>query len=262
MKYSIFLAAIGLLFSFSVFSAANKTDRKGRKQGEWVKLYPNGKVMYEGSFKNNVPVGTFKRYTNTGVLKSVQVYSSNEASQVTFYNADGKTILSEGTFSGHDKTGVWKTYNDKGVLILSETYVQGKRNGISSSFKGDTLIDETPFVNDKMEGTRKAYLEKGVLYSETSYHEGLMDGPYTLYAGNKKPVQQGAFAKDKRVGLWKVFDPEGKLVDSTTYVDGKSVDEKKITAEDKKTNEENIKTAKSGKYIEPVKMFGGTVVSH
>ena len=39
----------------------NLTDAAGKKQGQWVKNYPNGKIMYEGTFKDDKPVGLFKR---------------------------------------------------------------------------------------------------------------------------------------------------------------------------------------------------------
>ena len=41
----------------------NITDQTGKKQGLWIKKYPNGNIQYEGIFKNDHPVGEFKRYS-------------------------------------------------------------------------------------------------------------------------------------------------------------------------------------------------------
>jgi len=51
-----------LLLSTTVMSQ-NVTDAGGKKQGPWVKKYPNGNIMYQGTFRDDKPVGLFKRYT-------------------------------------------------------------------------------------------------------------------------------------------------------------------------------------------------------
>lgn len=44
-----------LLQGGSAFLAQNVTDSKGLKQGEWRKLNADGKLVYEGRFKDNIP---------------------------------------------------------------------------------------------------------------------------------------------------------------------------------------------------------------
>ena len=49
-------------FSLCVI-AQNKIDENGKKQGPWKKTYPRSiAVQYEGQFKDDKPVGTFKYY--------------------------------------------------------------------------------------------------------------------------------------------------------------------------------------------------------
>ena len=79
MKRIIFFLIAGLLSAATAFSI-NEVDSKGRKQGVWKKPYGNGYFMYEGEFKDDQPVGTFKRYYEDGVLKSIQQYGQNETS--------------------------------------------------------------------------------------------------------------------------------------------------------------------------------------
>ena len=40
----------------------NKSDLQGRKQGHWIRKYPDSTIMYEGYFKDDHPAGEFKRY--------------------------------------------------------------------------------------------------------------------------------------------------------------------------------------------------------
>jgi len=75
--------------------AKNQLDSKNRKQGYWCKYYPNGKKAYEGWFKDDKPVGEFKRYHQNGELKVIMVYSESPPYVITtFFNEDGKKIVS------------------------------------------------------------------------------------------------------------------------------------------------------------------------
>ena len=47
-------------------SAINQTDAKGLKQGFWKAKFDNGRIKYEGYFKDNHPVGELKRYYEEG----------------------------------------------------------------------------------------------------------------------------------------------------------------------------------------------------
>ena len=53
------LLTLLLLFPIPALSQANFTDASGRKQGKWEKKYESGKIRYTGTFKNDIPVGTF-----------------------------------------------------------------------------------------------------------------------------------------------------------------------------------------------------------
>ena len=44
----------------------NYTDINGLKQGYWQKKYYNGNIKYEVYFKNNKPIGEFKRFYESG----------------------------------------------------------------------------------------------------------------------------------------------------------------------------------------------------
>jgi len=76
----------------------NKTDQQGRKQGHWIKKYPNGTILYEGTFINDKPVGEFKRYNSNNTLKSILIYSSDSReADATIYHPNG-FISSKGKY--------------------------------------------------------------------------------------------------------------------------------------------------------------------
>ena len=79
MKYFIFLFFAWPVFRFSSLAQGsnNITDAKGFKQGKWVGTFESGKTRYEGSFKDNLPFGTFVYYYESGEKSADLVFSEN-----------------------------------------------------------------------------------------------------------------------------------------------------------------------------------------
>ena len=96
-----------LVFLFSVFSASvfalpadtNKTDANGKKQGHWIKRDEKGKVIYEGNFVNDKPIGEFKYYWDNSNLKAHSFYSDNgKVCRAKMFFYDGATLMAEGKY--------------------------------------------------------------------------------------------------------------------------------------------------------------------
>ncbi len=51
------LVILFLLVPMFSFSQLNQTDTNGLRQGKWQKKQANGRLMYEGEFKDDKPVG-------------------------------------------------------------------------------------------------------------------------------------------------------------------------------------------------------------
>ncbi len=89
---------ICLLYACSSLAAAqdaqvvNQTDKYGKKQGHWIKKYPNGNVMYDGFFRNDKPAGEFRRYYEDNTLKSLLVFNADGA-EATCNTLLSRTVL-------------------------------------------------------------------------------------------------------------------------------------------------------------------------
>ncbi|MCK9155855.1 MAG: toxin-antitoxin system YwqK family antitoxin [Paludibacteraceae bacterium] len=258
MKRIILLLISALCIFCASASTPNETDKKGRKQGAWSKTYDNGQLMYEGTFKNDQPVGEFKRYFDSGKLKLVQNYTNGNRSTVKIYDADGKTISMEGAYIGKLKDGEWKFYNE-GKLSLVEIYEKGKKEGMAKTYnKNGKLLSETPYENDKINGVKKDYLEDGKLFSEVTYKKGLREGVYKLYEGNEKPVVVGLYKNDKREGNWVVYNDKGEIDNTMIYENGSLKNAKEIKKKEAQTAEMNDE--QKGKIQEPTELFPGSTV--
>ena len=70
-KLSSLFLLTGLLFALVDLNAQNTVDAKGRKQGRWSKTYADGKLKYEGEFKDDCEVGDFKYYKRKSAIRVI-----------------------------------------------------------------------------------------------------------------------------------------------------------------------------------------------
>lgn len=250
MKRYITLIIIGLL-SLSNLFAINEVDSKGRKQGTWKKEYGNGYYVYEGQFKDDQPVGTFKRYYENGVLKSIQQYGENETSAIVVYETDGLTKSAQGAYVGKTKEGEW-IYYVGGKVSLIEHYRRGVLTDTMKVFDKDgALIEAIPYTKGKVNGVKRCLLPDGKLFSEENYKMGVQDGKFKIYEGHDFPVVEGLYVNGKRHGNWLVKDDAGNVKDTMKYDMDVLLNAKELIKEQANQAEENSK--KEGTILEPDK---------
>ena len=122
-----------LFLPFLSFSQVNQTDANGLRQGLWQKQQPNGKPLYEGYFKNDKPVGEWKRYHENGRVKAIISYQLESDSAFTqIFDEAGKKIA-EGFYLNEKKVGTWKYFFDN-RLIADEQYNDGQKDGVSHTY--------------------------------------------------------------------------------------------------------------------------------
>src|SRR5690606_6083048 len=113
--------------------SAQTVDAKGQKQGYWKKKdEKTGKLLYEGEFKDDKPVGKFKYYYPNDSVKAIITFrSGGPASYARLYHPTGKR-MAEGKYKAPEvKDSVWTYYDETGILLSRETFVNGKREGNS-----------------------------------------------------------------------------------------------------------------------------------
>lgn len=198
----------------------NLTDATGKKQGHWIKRYADSTIMYDGYFKNDKPIGEFKRYTEEGKLKSLMTHKegSNEVG-VTFYHPNGFKAA-EGIYLNQKKEGKWSLYSQKteNYLICEEFYKNDIRNGPSVKYYPDGKKAETVnYVNDRKHGEWVQNYVTGNLCIKGNYRNGKLHGPFQVRYANGKPEYVGQYNNDIRDGVWKVYKEDGSLEHEMTY---------------------------------------------
>lgn len=218
--YFIFIPA--LLFC-QPESDINKSDPTGRKQGRWIKKYPDATIKYEGFFRDNNPEGEFKRYYEGGTIKSVLNYSNNgNEAEAKIYHSNGY-LSAKGRYINRKKEGQWQFYSEfvNGYLIIEETYSGNLRNGISVKLYPDGKIAEKlNFVNDTAQGEWIKYYSNGIICLKSSLCYGKINGKFEAWFENGSLQFSGEYKSDKREKKWFIYEKDGTLRYKLEYTGG------------------------------------------
>ena len=219
MKRTLTLILITLLLPVVLLAQdrINVTDRNGKKQGTWKKI-ENGKVLYEGQFKDDVPYGTFKYYHTNGKLKSeTEFVQGVHKVRTVMYHENGHKA-SEGAYIDQQKDGEWRYYSEHDTLIKIERYKVGKRDGLWQTFSpSGILLEECNYLNDKRDGIYRTYYLNGNVSLEENYVAGKTNGLSTSYYPNKNISVTGNHHNGMRDGEWNAYDAQGKIRSTMVY---------------------------------------------
>ncbi|MBO4778151.1 MAG: toxin-antitoxin system YwqK family antitoxin [Bacteroidales bacterium] len=257
-KTLIFLCTLFIaLCSFSQKKGAdtlNYMDANGKKQGHWIQKYQNGNVQFEGYFKNNVPVGQFKKYHENGQLKYDMFYDTKDANRVTvtMYDIAGE-LSAKGEYYAKKKNGTWQYYGSNNQVIMEENYNHGMLDGKSTVFwqSNPTQPMEIKYWKDSLKhGDWMWFYEDGKVRQKTHYIENKLNGEFLVFFSDGTQHIKGAYKNDLRDGLWEYFNEDGSSKIKIDYKDGKIVNEDEFEkAQTKLINEEYIE--QEGKHIDP-----------
>lgn len=168
------------------------------KNGEFISLYPNGKIESKGMYIDNKREGTWFNFYHNGKMKDSVVYSNgnpigiilswypNGFQRDSVYSSveksgakvswfDNGTPSSYGTFAaGQKKTGKWKYFHKNGKISAIETYQDLKLIDVKYfDEKGEPLnstdIKDTPA---KFPGDEKKWARNIMEYIMSYFPQG------------------------------------------------------------------------------------------
>lgn len=210
MKEFLFLLLLLPLIATSQ-EMMNQTDQSGRKQGKWTRTYPNGKLMYEGTFRDDKPAGEWKRFHESGVLKAVLRYiDGSDSADAVLFDINGKPIA-EGKYFAEKKTGVWKQISD-GRKISEEEFVNGMKHGKSRIYyPTGELLEETEWKDNKRNGSYRAFYLSGKPFLECRYEDDRRNGFCVTWFPSGVMEVDAFYRDDLPEGEWKYYSEKGEL---------------------------------------------------
>lgn len=218
-----------VLFCFSGMSQdqtrLNSKDNLGRKQGYWKSFDEMGYLKYEGTFKNDIPVDTFKYYYPDGKLRALSFfYNEGMQSHTKLYHRNEK-IMAEGNYLNQKKDSIWRYYSEyDGVLLSEEIYVNNQKSGLwRQFFPNGKVAEEINYKNDVEDGEWKQFYTDGTKKLDGFYVQGLKEGLIQMFYPNGQVETTGTYLHSLKEGVWKYFSEEGKNIKDELYKNGKLV---------------------------------------
>ena len=216
MRYLLILL---ILFPLTMAAQLNQTDANGLRQGHWEKRQDNGRLLYEGDFKDGKPVGEWKRYHPGGQVKALIEYRGDTA--ITRLFDVWKKKLAEGVYVNEKKEGPWKIYNEN-RLIADETYEHGIKNGLAHRYYNTgEVMEETNWQNGQKNGDYRVFFKSGEPYLQCKMKNDMRDGLFLVYFENGREELVASYHNNLRDGEWNYYDQEGKIRYTLLYKDGK-----------------------------------------
>jgi antitoxin component YwqK of YwqJK toxin-antitoxin module len=210
-----------MICSFSI--AQNATDSQGRKQGPWRKVDENGKLKYEGQFKDNIPYGTFKHYHSNGKQKAISIYYNNgTCTHSVLFSFDG-IKEAEGKYLNQQKDSVWLYYDVTGEKVLmKESYANNLKDGEFAEYtKEGKLLEVIHYTAGKKNGLWKIFYDDSKPKIVAKYLNGELDSAYTAYFSDGSKKIEGSYKKSGREGNWFYYNATGSINKQEMYINGK-----------------------------------------
>lgn len=185
-------------FNFENFIVNGSVDSANLKQGYWVIQDVKKKLLYQGSFINDLQEGWW------------EVLSDD-------------TLICAGHYKQHKKQGYWRylqlgpNKNSKFVNYLNDTL-----NGLAREYTADSiLISSGNYAKGLKNGYWKYYYQNGVLKEQGHYHDNYKSGWWQSYDVNGKINQEASYSKDEVSGYFKKYQ-NGIIAEEGQQLNGKN----------------------------------------
>ncbi|MBV2245548.1 MAG: toxin-antitoxin system YwqK family antitoxin [Lentimicrobium sp.] len=171
----------------------------GLKHGIFLQFSTRSTLISEEYFKNDLPEGLQRTYTNAGIVETVNFYRHGklEGVQKKFYE------------------------NRRDKLSELSNYKNGLKEGVSKWFDMEgNLIAEYNYHNGLLEGAQKSFYPNGKLRSIDHFVTNQYEGESIEYYDDGKVKLSGQYEHGEKQGKWQKFDPSGKLENTEIYKNG------------------------------------------
>jgi antitoxin component YwqK of YwqJK toxin-antitoxin module len=194
-------------------------DSTGKKQGEWISYYPDGKEKSKGFYIDDKKSGTWTYFFNNGMTEQTGKYSNGlPDGQWRWYYETGQILRDEFYRKGREDGFAYELFPSGDTLSSGEFY-NGQREGIWTFQDGDQKLRGS-FVAGEMNGTWTHFYLDGVKSFEGNFRDGQAEGLIRSWYPDGSLKWKGNCEAGKRTGVWNRYDQQGNLIFSITYEDG------------------------------------------
>lgn len=106
---------------------AREFYKNGKLNGKRTVYFKNNTIAEEVNYSNGLREGTYKNYTEKGVLLEESNYIKDEFHGAAIFRDPENNIVAEGKFKNGKKAGIWKFY-EMGKLVSEENMSKQKKS--------------------------------------------------------------------------------------------------------------------------------------
>lgn len=208
------------------------------QQGIWTYYYETGEKQLEGEFINGLEEGEWNWFYQNGVKSKTITYKKGlPHGKSTTYYEDG-TLSDSANYESGRLEGPFTLFFPDGSIAEKGSYKRGKLDGENIVYfeNGQKSVEST-YKNGSIKGLWKSWNEKGMLLQELEYIDkdafnivNVWDkqgnpivrngeGYYKSFFEDGTLSDEGKVQNGQRIGIWKTYYPNGKLMEEGTYVD-------------------------------------------
>lgn len=205
----------------------NQTDKQGKKQGQWLKKYSNGKTRYSGLFKDDLPVGKFEYFYETGIRKAIITHVKSGISSVAEMYDEKGSLQARGFYYQTEKDSLWVYYNNAKKRVTEERYRRGIPSGkwINYYPADSTIARYVIYRNGKKEGVMVEYFENQQVKQELFFVLDSLEGPAKGFYPTGQVSYTGFYKGDLQDGEWLYYTDSGQLKRKEIYQRGELIKE-------------------------------------
>lgn len=200
--------------------------------------YANGKVKIEGSYKDSIPEGVRRYYSEKGDVTNAQIFKDGNIIGEGIIDRSGKkqgkwkefyapseetknkiVLKAEGIYKNDIKIGKWSFYSVNTKLEqIGEFNKNGQKTGEWKWYYDSGAIRITEFFdNGKHTSEYNEYDETGKIICKGNYFDGLEEGFWYCETGDCR--EEGKYIAGKKEGEWKAYYDNKQVSFSGQYFD-------------------------------------------
>lgn len=184
--------------------------------GNYTDYYLNGKISEVGKVTNGSRSGSWKKFTEQGILREEGEYRNSQYYVINSFTLTGKpqVVKGEGTYENY--------YDSLGTVQEVGLINGGLRTGVWKVLYASNgeVSQEVNYVQGQMTGKQSAYFETGEISQEGDLIDNQRDGEWKWYYLNGQVESTVTFIKGLKQGDQPFFDDGGNLIRTETYVNG------------------------------------------
>ena len=214
--------------------------------------YPSGQIKKIGSFKNEIPEGVTREFSEKGEIINAQIYKGGNIIGDGIVDAAGLKqgewkeyyetgeLKANGKYENGLKIGEWKFWYENGKMEQKGLYVKGEKphGDWVWYYKNEQILRKETYINGIENGFLTEYSDSGSVITYGEYVDGLEEGLWTYNTGDIK--MEGEYKEGARTGEWKYWYDNGNLFFKGSFLDDNPDGKHTYYWDNGKTKEEGV----------------------